>query len=49
MFAFGLAHEQKHVAWYLKEHLLKHRQIHAYVGDPPKKPTTKEKIKPLGS
>ncbi len=34
---------------YPKEHLLKGKQIFAYVSNPPKKPTTKGKIKPLGS
>jgi len=35
--------------WYLKEHLLETKQISIHVGDPPKKPITRDKIKPLGS
>jgi hypothetical protein len=34
--------------WYLKECLLKSKQIIAHVGDSPKTPTTKDKTKPLG-
>jgi hypothetical protein len=34
-------------AQYLKEHLLKMKQTPARVGNLPKKPTTRDKIKPL--
>ncbi len=34
------------LAWYIKEHLLKVRQTPVSINDPPKKPTTKDKIKP---
>jgi hypothetical protein len=34
-------------ARYLKEHLLETKQTSTHVGDPPKKPTTGDKIKPL--
>jgi hypothetical protein len=32
----------------MKEHILKERQIPTLVGDLPKKPSTRDKIKPLG-
>ncbi len=35
--------------WYLKERLLKAKQIIVHVGDSPKKPTTRDKTEPLGS
>jgi hypothetical protein len=36
-------------AQYLKERLLEGKQIPARANDPPKKPTTRDKIEPLGS
>ncbi len=41
------AHEWKHVHMISKEHLLKVKQNFAHVGNPPKKLTTKDKIKPI--
>jgi hypothetical protein len=37
------------LAWYLKERLLKTKQIPTHVSDSPKKPTTGDKIEPLTS
>jgi hypothetical protein len=37
------------LAWYLKECLLKAKQTLVHVSDPPKKPTTRDKTKPLNS
>jgi hypothetical protein len=34
---------------YLKESLLKNKQIPTHVNDPPKKPATRVKIEPVGS
>ncbi len=36
-------------AWYLKEHVLEVKRILIRVHDPPKKPSTRGKTKPLGS
>jgi hypothetical protein len=36
-------------AQYMKEHLLERKQSLAHINDPPKQPTTKNKIEALGS
>jgi hypothetical protein len=46
---FGLAYEWDVLMWYLKECLLEGKQTHVRVNDPPKKPTIRGKIEPLGS